>query len=54
MIEENVVSRRRCTDGFTAQGIQDSITEAGFEPQLRNQKITSGGKPGAITLEEQL
>jgi cyclic dehypoxanthinyl futalosine synthase len=38
MIEENVVSAAGAPYRFTAKGIQDSIREAGFEPQLRNQQ----------------
>lgn len=38
MIEENVVSAAGAPHRFTAKGIQDSIIEAGFAPQLRNQK----------------
>ncbi|MGB4400087.1 MAG: cyclic dehypoxanthinyl futalosine synthase [Daejeonella sp.] len=38
MIEENVVSAAGAPHRFTSQGIQDSIREAGFEPQLRNQQ----------------
>ena len=38
MIEENVVSAAGAPHRFTAQGIQNSIKEAGFEPQLRNQR----------------
>lgn len=38
MIEENVVSAAGAPHRFTAQGIQDAIVEAGFEPQLRNQQ----------------
>ena len=38
MIEENVVSAAGAPHRFTAQGIQDAIREAGFEPQLRNQQ----------------
>lgn len=38
MIEENVVSVAGAPHRFTAQGIQDTIKEAGFEPQLRTQK----------------
>ena len=38
MIEENVVSAAGAPHRFTAQGIQDAITEAGFRPQLRNQQ----------------
>ena len=38
MIEENVVSAAGAPHRFTADGIQDAIREAGFEPQLRNQQ----------------
>ena len=38
MIEENVVSAAGARFRFTAQGIQDAIKEAGFEPRLRNQQ----------------
>ena len=38
MIEENVVSVAGAAFRFTAQGIQDAITEAGFEPKLRDQQ----------------
>ena len=38
MIEENVVSAAGAPHRFTSQGIQDSIRQAGFEPQLRNQQ----------------
>jgi cyclic dehypoxanthinyl futalosine synthase len=38
MIEENVVSAAGARFRFTAQGIQDAIKEAGFEPKLRNQQ----------------
>lgn len=38
MIEENVVSAAGAPHRFTSEGIQDSIREAGFEPQLRNQQ----------------
>lgn len=38
MIEENVVSAAGAPHRFTAKGIQEAITEAGFEPQLRTQK----------------
>ncbi|RYE19354.1 MAG: dehypoxanthine futalosine cyclase, partial [Sphingobacteriaceae bacterium] len=37
---------------FTAKGIQDAIAEAGFEPQLRNQKYQWREVPEA--LEEQV
>ncbi|MFN9901270.1 MAG: dehypoxanthine futalosine cyclase, partial [bacterium] len=38
MIEENVVSAAGARFRFTANGIQEAIKEAGFEPQLRNQQ----------------
>lgn len=38
MIEENVVSAAGAPHRFTSTTIQQSIIEAGFEPQLRNQQ----------------
>ncbi len=38
MIEENVVSAAGAPHRFTADGIQESIRKAGFEPQLRTQE----------------
>jgi cyclic dehypoxanthinyl futalosine synthase len=38
MIEENVVSAAGAPHRFTADGIQQAIREAGFEPQLRTQE----------------
>ena len=38
MIEENVVSAAGAPHRFTSKGIQQSIKEAGFEPQLRTQQ----------------
>jgi len=38
MIEENVVSAAGANFRFTADGIQDAIRDAGFDPQLRNQQ----------------
>ncbi|MEZ4965593.1 MAG: cyclic dehypoxanthinyl futalosine synthase [Saprospiraceae bacterium] len=38
MIEENVVSAAGARFRFTADGIQQAIREAGFEPSLRNQQ----------------
>lgn len=38
MIEENVVSAAGARFRFTASGIQEAISEAGFTPQLRNQQ----------------
>ena len=39
MIEENVVSVAGAKYRFDAEGMQDAIREAGFEPQLRNQQF---------------
>ena len=52
MIEENVVSAAGAPHRFTAQSIQQSIREAGFEPQLRNQQYEWRKMPEAI--EEQV
>lgn len=54
MIEENVVSAAGAPHRFTYKTIQDSIREAGFEPQLRNQQygfreIPAGIEEQAIT-----
>ncbi len=38
MIEENVVSVAGAAFRFTAQGIQDAISEVGFTPRLRDQQ----------------
>ncbi len=38
MIEENVVSAAGAPHRFTSKTIQESIKEAGYEPQLRNQQ----------------
>jgi cyclic dehypoxanthinyl futalosine synthase len=38
MIEENVVSAAGAPHRFTYKTIQESIRNAGFEPQLRNQQ----------------
>ncbi len=38
MIEENVVSAAGASYTFDTEGIQKAIIEAGFKPQLRNQK----------------
>ncbi len=38
MLEENVVSAAGAPHRFTYKSIQESIREAGFEPQLRNQQ----------------
>jgi cyclic dehypoxanthinyl futalosine synthase len=52
MIEENVVSAAGAPHRFTAQGIQDAIREAGFEPQLRNQQYEFREMPELM--EEQM
>lgn len=51
MIEENVVSAAGAPHRFTASGIQESIRQAGFEPQLRNQQYEFREMP---VLEEQV
>jgi len=51
MIEENVVSAAGAPHRFTAQGMQDAIREAGFEPQLRNQQYEFREMP---VLEQQV
>ena len=38
MIEENVVSAAGAPHRFTSRSIQEAISEAGFEPRLRNQQ----------------
>ena len=52
MIEENVVSAAGAPHRFTTVSIQKAISEAGFEPQLRNQKYEYRELPEAI--EEQV
>lgn len=52
MIEENVVSAAGAPHRFTYKTIQDTIREAGFEPQLRNQQYEWREIPEFI--EEQL
>ena len=52
MIEENVVSAAGAPHRFTANGIQEAIREAGFEPQLRDQKYNYREVPAQI--EEQV
>jgi cyclic dehypoxanthinyl futalosine synthase len=52
MIEENVVSAAGAPHRFTYKGIQQAISEAGFEPQLRNQQYEFRALPAAI--EEQV
>lgn len=52
MIEENVVSAAGAPHRFTYKTIQDAISEAGFEPQLRNQQYEWRKIPDMI--EEQV
>jgi len=52
MIEENVVSAAGAPHRFTAEGIQESIREAGFEPRLRNQQYEFRDLPE--TIEQQV
>jgi cyclic dehypoxanthinyl futalosine synthase len=52
MIEENVVSAAGARFRFTAQGIQDAIREAGFEPRLRNQQYEFRELPKHIRQQE--
>lgn len=52
MIEENVVSAAGAPHRFTSKSIQQAIAEAGFEPQLRNQKYEFRALPD--TIEEQI
>jgi cyclic dehypoxanthinyl futalosine synthase len=48
MIEENVVSAAGASFRFTAKGIQDAISEAGFVPQLRTQQYNHRALPKNI------
>jgi len=52
MIEENVVSAAGAPHRFTYKTIQESIRDAGFVPQLRNQQYEFREIPG--TIEEQV
>ncbi|MBX3165373.1 MAG: CofH family radical SAM protein [Bacteroidetes bacterium] len=52
MIEENVVSAAGAPHRFTYKQIQETIREAGFEPQLRNQQYEFREIPADI--EEQV
>ena len=52
MIEENVVSAAGAPHRFTYKTIQEAITEAGFDPQLRRQDYTFRDVPQDI--EEQV
>lgn len=48
MIEENVVSAAGAPHRFTSSGIQQSIKEAGFIPQLRNQQYEEIALPEEV------
>lgn len=52
MIEENVVSAAGARFRFTADGIQESIREAGFVPQLRNQQYEFRELPANIRQQQ--
>jgi len=52
MIEENVVSAAGAPHRFTSTTIQQSINEAGFEPQLRNQQYEWREIPESIVEQE--
>lgn len=52
MIEENVVSAAGAAFRFTADGIQEAIREAGFEPQLRNQEYQYRDVPSNIKQQQ--
>jgi cyclic dehypoxanthinyl futalosine synthase len=52
MLEENVVSAAGAPHRFTYRSIQQAIREAGFEPQLRNQRYEFRDIPE--TIEEQV
>lgn len=52
MIEENVVSAAGAAFRFTAQGIQDAISEAGFTPKLRNQQYEYRELPANMRQQE--
>jgi len=52
MIEENVVSAAGAPHRFTAQGIQDAIKDAGFEPQLRTQEYQDRELPADMVEQE--
>lgn len=52
MIEENVVSAAGANFRFTADGIQEAIREAGYEPRLRNQQYEYREIPQNIKQQE--
>ncbi len=52
MIEENVVSAAGAQFRFTADGIQQAIKDAGYEPKLRNQQYEYREVPSNIVQQE--
>ncbi len=52
MIEENVVSAAGAAFRFTADGIQQAIRDAGFEPQLRTQQYEYRELPSNIKQQQ--
>jgi cyclic dehypoxanthinyl futalosine synthase len=52
MIEENVVSAAGAPHRFTADGIQESIRKAGFEPQLRTQEYEDRELPSDMVQQQ--
>ena len=52
MIEENVVSAAGAQFRFTADGIQQAIRDAGYEPKLRNQQYEYREVPENIIQQE--
>lgn len=52
MIEENVVSAAGAAFRFTADGIQEAIREAGYEPRLRTQEYEYREVPKNIIQQE--
>jgi len=52
MIEENVVSAAGAAFRFTANGIQQAIRDAGYEPKLRDQQYNFREIPENIIQQE--
>jgi cyclic dehypoxanthinyl futalosine synthase len=52
MIEENVVSAAGAPHRFTADGIQESIRKAGFDPQLRTQEYEDRELPSDMVQQQ--
>jgi len=52
MIEENVVSAAGAAFRFTADGIQQAIVDAGYQPKLRNQEYEFRKVPDHIKQQE--